>query len=406
MAGLWAITIVVLLTHIVAAVERLAAHRISPAYDCPFEYPLPIPPTAQVSATYTDPSTGIPIDFYEVEVKPFEHQFYPRLGSAQLVGYNGTFPGPTYRVEKGRQTLIRVTNRDQRQMNMHVHGSYTRSPWDGWALDLIDPGYQKDYLFPNNVNARVLWYHDHADDHNAANVYAGLVGMYQIFDPKEDAATGLPSGDDYDIPLILTAHYFTPEGALTDISKERTSTYGDTFMVNGQIQPYLAVEPRKYRFRILNAAVSRVFNLGLRHEDHSVPMTVIGSDGGLRETPVDTYSLITGMADRWEIIIDFADFAGENLTMITKNMWTDARHSEHNEVMRFVVGEQVSDHTGNAPISRVLKVVDQTFTQAQPTVQRTITFDSHHDQAWGIDGRMDDPMERILFRPPLGTVER
>ena len=114
---------------------------------------------------------------------------------------------------------------------------------------------------------------------------------------------------------------------------------------------------------------------------------------------VDTYSLITGMADRWEIIIDFADFAGENLTMITKNMWTDARHSEHNEVMRFVVGEDVSNHTGNAPVSRVLKVVDQTFTQAQPTVQRTITFDSHRnmqlsarpEQSVGSQGENGDP---------------
>jgi bilirubin oxidase len=127
--------------------------------------------------------------------------------------------------------------------------------------------------------------------------------MYNIVDSKLDSSLGLPSGGSYDVPLILSAHYFTANGDLSDESKERNSIYGDTWLVNGQIQPFLQVEPRKYRFRVLNAAVSRTFNLTVLDGTTAIPMFVIGSDGGLRQSPAQTKSLVTGMAERWEVCI-------------------------------------------------------------------------------------------------------
>lgn len=275
--------------------------RVSPKYNHAFQYPMPVPKLAQPLTSYIDPTTGIPIDYFELDVRPFQHRFFPDLSDTQMIGFNGTFPGPTFQIERGRQSVVRVINHGHDDMVMHLHGSYTRSPWDGWALDSISPGQEKFYYYPNAVNARTLWYHDHIDKHNAVNVYKGLAGLYQIVDRQVDTRLGLPTGN-YDVPLILTAAFFTHDGILSDIAHERTSTYGDTFLVNGQIQPYLSVEPRNYRFRILNAAVSRVFNLGL-HDQDSRPLsfTVIGSDGGLRPNPVNTASMVVGMADRWEV---------------------------------------------------------------------------------------------------------
>jgi bilirubin oxidase len=124
--------------------------------------------------------------------------------------------------------------------------------------------------------------------------------MYLVYDSGLESALGLPQGK-YDIPLLLDAHFFTAEGNISDESKEVTSTYGDTFTVNGQILPYLAVEPRKYRFRLLDASVSRTFNLTLVNAGDTVPFSVVGSDAGFRETPVQTRSLILSMAERWEV---------------------------------------------------------------------------------------------------------
>lgn len=126
--------------------------------------------------------------------------------------------------------------------------------------------------------------------------------MYIITDAALEASLGLPQGK-YDIPLLLDAHYFTPQGDISDVSSERTSVYGDTFTVNGVILPFLNVEPRKYRLRLLDASASRNFNLTLLDEQTPIPFTVVASDGGFRETPVQTKSLVLAMAERWEVYL-------------------------------------------------------------------------------------------------------
>jgi bilirubin oxidase len=142
---------------------------------------------------------------------------------------------------------------------------------------------------------------DHSNHENAENIYKGLFGAYQIVDPKQDKALGLPADPKYDIPLMFSAHYFTKNGDLTDESNERASIYGDTWLINGKIQPYLDVEPRKYRFRVVNGAASRTLNLTIDSAGASVGMNIIASDGGLRQAPATTKSLITGMGERWEV---------------------------------------------------------------------------------------------------------
>ena len=54
--------------------------------------------------------------------------------------------------------LILLPHADQATV-LHLHGSYSRAAWDGWAEDLIHPGEYKDYYFPNSNTARTLWYH-------------------------------------------------------------------------------------------------------------------------------------------------------------------------------------------------------------------------------------------------------
>lgn len=222
--------------------------------------------------------------------------------------------------------------------------------------------------------------------------------MYQIIDSKLDSTLGLPSGGNYDVPLVLTSHYFTKDGGMSDERRQQSSIYGDTYLVNGQIQPYLAVEPRKYRFRILNAAISRVFNLTLLDGTTTLPMSIIGSDGGYRQTPSTTKNLMIGMADRWEIILDFSGFSGKNLTLQTTNAWTDTAYSDVDQMMRFVVGKNVSDQTGNSPLPRRFNFNMKFSTETKIAAERVFKLDSHHsDTVWGINGiHHDDAMSRSV----------
>ena len=70
----------------------------------------------------------------------------------------GMAPGPTFMVKKGREAVVRFINHSDRTNSVHLHGSYTRAPFDGWADDTTEVGEYKDYYYPNSQNARTLWY--------------------------------------------------------------------------------------------------------------------------------------------------------------------------------------------------------------------------------------------------------
>jgi FtsP/CotA-like multicopper oxidase with cupredoxin domain len=62
---------------------------------------------------------------------------------------------------------------------------------------------------------------------------------------------------------------------------------GDKFLVNGVIQPFLNVEPRRYRFRMLDTGPSRFYeffltgNVGGTGSATTNPFFLIGTDGNL-----------------------------------------------------------------------------------------------------------------------------
>jgi bilirubin oxidase len=110
----------------------------------------------------TNPVTGNEIWYYEVEIKSFQHQVYQNKQPAQLVGYDGMSPGPTFVIPRGTETVVRFINNAAIENSVHLHGSPSRAPFDGWAEDVTLPGQYKDYYYPNFQSARLLWYHDHA----------------------------------------------------------------------------------------------------------------------------------------------------------------------------------------------------------------------------------------------------
>jgi FtsP/CotA-like multicopper oxidase with cupredoxin domain len=102
-----------------------AAPRRSPPILESFRDPLPIPQIKRPVTGYTNQETGVPIDFYELHVREFGRRFYPNLSNGTAIGYDGAFPGPTFRVERGRETVVRVVNQASRTVNLHLHGSYS-----------------------------------------------------------------------------------------------------------------------------------------------------------------------------------------------------------------------------------------------------------------------------------------
>lgn len=118
---------------------------LSPVYKQIFQNKLPFPSEKSPKYTYTNQTTGAQIDYYEFEIKEFQSQIYPGLKPANLVGYDGESPGPTIRIQRGRESVVRFVNKAKMATSVHLHGSYSRAPFDGWAEDLTEPGQYKDY---------------------------------------------------------------------------------------------------------------------------------------------------------------------------------------------------------------------------------------------------------------------
>ncbi|KAK8015953.1 blue copper oxidase cueO precursor [Apiospora marii] len=380
----------------------------SPEYPIIYRVPLPIPPVKQPKMTMTNPITGKDIWYYELETRPFTQQVYPNLGPATLVGYDGMSPGPTLIVPRGTETVVRIMNNAELETSVHLHGSPSHAPFDGWAPDVTRPGEYKDYYWPNEQSGRMLWYHDHAEGITSLNADSGQAGAYILTDPAEDAL-GLPSGyGEYDIPLVLSSKHYNQDGTLKSTVGETTSYWGDVIQVNGQPWPFLAVEPRKYRFRFLNAAVSRSFALYFVRAsalNGKLPFQVIASDAGLLAKPVQVSDMYVAMAERYEIVFDFSGFAGESLELRNLDkvggIGTDDDYAHTNQVMRFIVSsDPVQD---NSTVPATLR--DVPFPPSSTGIDHHFRFHRSNGE-WRINGvGFADTANRILAKVPRGTVE-
>jgi FtsP/CotA-like multicopper oxidase with cupredoxin domain len=173
------------------------------------------------------------------------------------------------------------------------------------------------------------------------------------------------------------------------------SLWGNVIMVNGVAWPYLAVDRAKYRFRILVGAVSRGFNFRL---SNGMTMHVIATDSGLVRSPIPVQSYRHGMAERYEVVIDFSKLApGTKVTLQNTN-----RDDELRDVIQFVVGSA----TGPAnPLPQFLNEANEVrFPTTQPIVgTRHFRFE-RSGGLWVINGLPWD--ERKVATPRVNTTEK
>ena len=311
--------------------------------------PLPVP--SRLAPT----EARISGDFYRVRMLESRRQLHSQLPPTRFWGYEGQFPGPTFDAMRGRPIEVEWENRlpeehifpvdrhihgamppapDVRTVP-HLHGSRTSSLSDGLPEKWFTPGNSVRFHYPNNQRAATLWYHDHALGITRLNVYAGLSGFYLLRDGQE-AALHLPSGA-YEIPLSLQDRTLDDNGQLVYAPTQEggislpqgvwgPQSFGSLPLLNGAIYPYLDVEPRLYRFRVLNASNSRFYNLyfNLARSPSDIPSLVtfhqIGSDGGLLAKSVALEKLLMAPAERADLIVDFAPLAGKTITLMNDAM--------------------------------------------------------------------------------------
>jgi spore coat protein A len=251
----------------------------------------------------------------------------------------------------------------------HLHGAKVPSKDDGYPEDWFPCGKSRTCHYPLEQEAATLWYHDHAMSINRLNSYAGLFGMFLLRDKFEDSLN-LPSGK-YEVPLILYDRDFTTSGQLLyDTSGDPEHPWipefsADGILINGKLRPFFEVEPRLYRFRLVNTANSRFFNLAL---SNGQSFTQIGSDQGFLSAPADVKLISLAPAERADVFIDFSHSPAETLHLRTGAF----------DIMQFRVAKQSATQQAIS-IPKTLRPIER-ISESAAVKTRTITLHEYKDK--------------------------
>ncbi|EGD78787.1 hypothetical protein PTSG_01763 [Salpingoeca rosetta] len=301
----------------------------------PFVDALPIPHVAQ---PYEGRAGGKAKYIFTID--EIQQKLHRDLPPTTLWGYNGMFPGPTLEAWTNDPVTVTWVNnlRDENGVLRtshyldvdecihgpsfsqkvpfvvpHLHGGKMKGRWDGHPDFQFPPGVNDTYVFDNEQRASTLWYHDHALGITRLNVYMGLAGLYIVRDEYETKLQ-LPSGK-YEVPIVIMDRQLNRDGTLYYPSLWTGAFTGDFLVVNGKITPYLRVERRAYRFRILNGCGTRALELKMGKGK----FWVVGTERGLRRKRWKTTRVLLVPGERIDVIVDFSSRrVAEKIRLVNK----------------------------------------------------------------------------------------
>jgi blue copper oxidase len=375
----------------------------------PFSTPLPIPPLIEAA------KQGNAVN---LKVMSGRHAFVQGKPT-RTYGYSAPVLGPVIRMRRGDEIEMTVENALDTVTTVHWHGLQVPGHNDGGPQQLIHPGDRWRPILKIDQPAATLWFHPHPHHDTARQIYMGLTGMI-IVDDGTDARLALPRafGID-DLPLILQDRSFASDGSIeygTDGLAIVYGARGDTVIVNGAIAPVAKVPPGLVRLRVLNAANAQ--NFELRFSDQRT-FHIIASDGGFLPVPVAVTELRISPAERFEVIVDFAN--GKAVALETgpdEEMGEFGRlasdgSADYVPVMRFepttakpLVKEMPARLVELSPASQASAVRRRQFIVNSGICMSRTQTGEHADMValTGINGKAFD-MERIDVETKLGTGE-
>jgi FtsP/CotA-like multicopper oxidase with cupredoxin domain len=342
---------------------------------------------------------------------PFPPRFHPNLPDQNplvLWTFNGSLPPKLLIGRYNEAILFRERNVlpfDVRQnagfgrhtISTHEHNGHHGAENDGFTGAFFFPGQFYDYHYPivlagwrtinpgatdpkagspdDNGGVTLVpgdwhetmsthWFHDHMFSFTSQNVYKGMAGMFNLYsalDRGNEAIGGvnlrLPSGTaksfgnlEYDVNLMLADKAWDAQGQMTMDIFDFDGFLGDVMTVNLVYKPFIEVERRKYRFRILNGSVSRFFKIAL--SDGST-MIQIANDGNLFPSPVPLTQLDEqGIAERYDIVIDFSRYS------LNSKVWMVnlAEHQDGKRVANdLTLAEALSGNSADPCVGRFLE---------------------------------------------------
>ena len=380
-----------------------------------------------------------PVHKYDISALQNRVRILPGLDTTVL-GYNGSVPA--HRIDVNQGTRIEMTMHNKlpathptfatpMAISTHLHGSASLPQYDGYASDVTEPGQRKTYHYPNFQPARTLWYHDHGVHFTAQNAYSGLASQYHLHDDMErqllpssanrprsdgtfDKDMGVPFDQtEFDVALTLSDMMFQANGSQLYDDRTHSGLWGDVILVNGLPWPSMQVKRRVYRFRLLNASLSRSYRLALSNGD---PVHMVATDGGLMPKTRSVTSWRHGSAERYEFLIDFSKYApGTKIELKNLSNPNNRDFANTGKVMRFEVVDAPfnKDDPSASFLPQDLNTGSDVMALKPSSGLRTATLRverSDTTNEWNIDGEswhdvVDSKYTKVLARAQLGETQ-
>ncbi len=255
------------------------------------------------------------VKHYDLTINRAKHSFFDNVKTDTYAFGGQTFLGPTILLENGDDVSINYKNNLGEATTVHGHGMHVPAVMDGAAHQPIATGTTWSAQYRVNQEACTNWYHPHYMGKTAEHVYMGLAGLI-IIEDATSKALDLPKryGED-DIPLVLQDRIFSSSGQLDYSPSRREKMHGyigDVAITNGAIEPYIDVENKEIRFRILNGSNASVYSLGF---ENGKTFKQIATDNSFLEAPVSLSRVTLSPAERAEIVVDLSRDYGSNFVL-------------------------------------------------------------------------------------------
>ena len=375
---------------------------------------------------------GKRVDCYDITAKPGSAAILPNQLNTPVLGYEGRVPAN--RIDVERYTPIEMRMRNQIMENhpvynqpvhisTHLHGSASLPQYDGYANDVTLPGQSKTYKYPNEQPARTLWYHDHGVHFTAQNAYSGLASQYHMHDAQERALLPTykrpepgqpePASNAFDVAITLSDMMFKANGSQLYDDRSTSGLWGDVILVNGVPWPTMKVHRRIYRFRVLNASISRSYKPTL---SPSAPKHMVATDGGLMPKSQAVTSYRHAPAERYEFLIDFTQFpVGQKVELRNLSNPNNRDFDFTSKIMQFEVVGGAHDRTGPAVAKvPVTLATDNEVMALQPhqsmRTRRIRVEKSDVTNEWQLNSETWDDVvnsgyDKVLANPGVNDIE-
>jgi len=343
---------------------------------------------------------------FALNVADGETEFFEGIKTATR-GINAPYLGPTLQMRKGETVRIEVRNSLAEPTTLHWHGLNVPAVADGGPHQVIAPGAVWAPSFTVHEVASTMWYHSHLMHSTARQVWQGMAGVLRIADDAADAL-GLPDryGID-DFPIVLQDRRFTRSGTMPyapTMHDAMAGMIGDVALVNGTIQPHLALDVARVRLRLLNGSNASIYDLGFAD---GRGFHQIASDGGLLARPVALNALRLAPGERAEIVVDISDGRPAVLRSVSggaRGMGMRMMAGAQNPAFEFLELRPKGAAAAPAPLPEVLAEMPRADAASATRTRRFVLEMGMMGGGFAINGASMD-MERVDQVVTMGETE-